>query len=119
MYEEYRRRCADGRFGLGDLFVWETPEQHVLNLGTQRTWRSGADLAAVGSAVRKTVHWAEAHQVEAVGLPRIGAGLGGLDWAQVVATIEPIAAPSTVRLVMFERLPGPEAASLRLDEDRR
>jgi hypothetical protein len=35
MFAEYKLRCADGRFGLGNVFVWNEGELTVYNLGTQ------------------------------------------------------------------------------------
>jgi hypothetical protein len=39
MFEEYAARCADGRFGLGDVFVWNEGDATVFNLGTQTHWK--------------------------------------------------------------------------------
>jgi hypothetical protein len=45
MYSEYKQRCADGRFRLGDVFTWHEAGMTVFNLGTQKTWRSKAELS--------------------------------------------------------------------------
>src|SRR5512141_2670107 len=39
MYQEYRQHCRDGKFRLGDVFVWES-KPLVFNLGTQQSYRS-------------------------------------------------------------------------------
>jgi O-acetyl-ADP-ribose deacetylase (regulator of RNase III) len=106
MYEEYRRRCQAGSFRLGDIMAWEAPDRLIFNLGTQRTWRHLADLPAIDLTVRKMLNWADTHDVAAVGLPRIGAGLGGLRWPDVAAVVEAAAATSPVTVVIFE-LPSP------------
>lgn len=102
MYAEYERRCADGSFTLGEVFAWDAGDRVVFNLATQRTWRTKAELWAIDAAVRKMIAWAESHGVAAIGLPRIGSGLGGLDWPEVARTLEAAAASSDVRLVVFE-----------------
>lgn len=113
MYAEYKRRCADGRFGLGDVFVWDTKEVTVFNLGTQQSWRSRADLSAIDRALRKMVQTCEERGVETVGLPRIGAGLGGLPWADVRALVASVGATTTVELMVFEEVvPGARAERL-------
>jgi O-acetyl-ADP-ribose deacetylase (regulator of RNase III) len=103
MFEEYRLRCADGRFGLGDVFVWSEGDLTVYNLGTQEHWRKKAQLPALARAVGRMVSLAENGGVERVALPRIGAGLGGLDWPKVRAVLEDAGNASRVELVVFER----------------
>ncbi|AGC49073.1 hypothetical protein MYSTI_07801 [Myxococcus stipitatus DSM 14675] len=102
MYAEYKQRCADGRFGLGDVFTWTEGGMTVFNLGTQKTWRTKAELGSLESAVVKMVQEAEAKGLERVGLPRIGAGLGGLPWESVRALLLRIGERTRVNLVVFE-----------------
>jgi O-acetyl-ADP-ribose deacetylase (regulator of RNase III) len=101
MFEEYKRRCEDGSFSLGEVFMWEAPERVVFNLGTQETWRTRAELWAIEAAVTKMLALAEEADIDSVGLPRLGAGLGGLSWPQVAAVIEPVAAQSPVSVVVY------------------
>jgi O-acetyl-ADP-ribose deacetylase (regulator of RNase III) len=103
MFDEYRLRCADGRFGLGDVFVWSEGEQTVYNLGTQEHWKKKAQLPALTKAVTRMVSLAEKGGIERVALPRIGAGLGGLDWPKVRAVLETAGEESRVELLVFER----------------
>lgn len=100
MYEDYRARCKDGRFRPGDVFAWEEAGRTVFNLGTEEHWRKGATLDYIERSVRAMLAEAEARGVTRVGLPRIGAGYGGLAWADVRATLERAAAGSPVTLVV-------------------
>ncbi len=102
MFDEYRARCADGRFGLGDVFVWSEGDATIYNLGTQEHWRKKAQLPAVTRALAKMVSLAKASGVERIGLPRIAAGLGGLDWPKVKAALEAAGDEPAVTLVVFE-----------------
>ena len=108
MYRAYRERCADGSFSPGDVFVWEGPEVTVFNLGTQASWRVGATMDAVERAVLRMVAEAEVRGVEAVGMPRIAAGLGGLAWPDVDELLASVADRTIVRLVVVTQVaPGP------------
>jgi O-acetyl-ADP-ribose deacetylase (regulator of RNase III) len=109
MYAEYKRRCAAGRFQLGDVFEWDEGPLTVYNLGTQKTWRTKAQLADVERALATMIEVAERRGIERIGLPRIGAGLGGLPWAQVKARIEALAAATAIELVVFESFGAPAA----------
>lgn len=101
MFEEYRRRCADGTFGLGDVFAWPGDGLVVYNLGTQRTWRTKATVDAIATAVGGMLRDAEDRGVAAIGLPRIGAGLGGLQWPVVRERLAEVSSESAVRLSVY------------------
>lgn len=102
MYAAYKERCARGAFGLGDVFVWKQGDVTIFNLGTQRTWRTKAELSAVRTALHKMVQIAEQADIRRIGLPRIGAGLGGLAWADVHAELAQLGDSTSVELVVFE-----------------
>ncbi len=107
MYEEYRRLCRGGEFQLGDVFVWEEGENVVFNLGTQKTWRTRAELWAVEKSLLSMLKEAERRKLTEIGLPRIGAGLGGLEWADVRSLLERLADSSSVTLRVCETfVPG-------------
>ncbi len=72
---------------------------------SQRTWRSKAELGAIETAVRAMVRLAEQGElgrIDRIGLPRIGAGLGGRPWPDVRAALEAVGASTRVELVVFE-----------------
>jgi O-acetyl-ADP-ribose deacetylase (regulator of RNase III) len=109
MYAEYHQLCEQGRFRLGDVFVWSDGAITVFNLATQGSFkgRVRAELGAVEQALAKMLVLAEERAIAAIGMPRIGAGLGGLVWEEVRAVIQRLGAASPVRLVVFEELvPG-------------
>ena len=72
----------------------------VMLVGTEKHWRTGATLDFIERSVRAMVTEAEARKVGAVGMPRIGAGYGGLVWNDVEAVLTRACAGSAVRLVV-------------------
>ena len=102
MFAEYRQKCREGTFLLGDVMVWSDGREIVFNLGTQAHWRTAAELPALTKAVRTMVSLATEARLDRVALPRIGAGLGGLDWADVRHVLQEAGAASPVELVVFE-----------------
>ncbi len=105
MFVEYRRRCAAGSFRLGDVFMWPADDRVIFNLATQQHWRARADLLAIELATTRMLALAEQHGLAAIGLPRIGAGLGGLAWPRVRAVLVPLGEQAAVRMVVFAYQP--------------
>ena len=103
MFEDYAARCADGRFHLGDVAVWSEDEVTVYSVAIQEHWKKKAQLAALARGLRRTVTLAEHAGVERIGVPRIAAGLGGLDWNRVKSVLEEVGAETKVTLVVFEQ----------------
>lgn len=103
MYEEYHAYCHAGHFAPGDIFVWMSPDGEIIyNLGTQKHWRTQAELAAVVAAVEKMIDHASRHDIRRIAMPRIAAGLGGLKWADVEAVIRPVIQASDVEVVVCQ-----------------
>ena len=85
MYDAYRAECRSGRLQPGGIFVWQAADQLIVNLATQRgIGRGAARLEWVRQAARATAQLS----VAGLALPRIGAGLGGLRWADVRAILD-------------------------------
>ena len=91
MYLEYKRLCKEGLFSLGDLYTYNYENGTVFNLGTQTTWKTKADINAVESSLVKMLSYAHQNNIFKIALPKIGAGLGGLNWNDVKFVIDKVA----------------------------
>ena len=100
MYREYWRRCQAGRFRLGDVFVWAADGLVVYNLATQPLPRPPASLDAIDTSVRAALGDAHQRGLTRLGVPRLGAGLGGLPWSDVRAVLDAAAVAAPVDLVV-------------------
>jgi O-acetyl-ADP-ribose deacetylase (regulator of RNase III) len=103
MYEEYRRRCKNGTFRLGDVFTWVETGYTIFNLGTQESWKTKAELWAIESSINGMLRLAEEQSIRTIALPKIGAGLGGLPWEQVKERILNTAGSSAIELCVCEK----------------
>lgn len=111
MFEEYRTRCLTGALKPGDVFAWEPTERErslvtlpdvriVYNLATQPDWRHSATLANIGESVARMALIAAKDGIDRVGIPRIGAGLGGLSWDAVEVTLKAVHGPGVTLVVV-------------------
>lgn len=103
MYVAYRALCRSGRFRLGDVFPWDGGDVVVYNLATQPVPGPSATLDAIRTAVGRALEDASARGLARVGVPRIGAGLGGLAWPDVEAALRAVGDASPVELVAVSR----------------
>ncbi len=91
MYIEYKRLCKEKLFSLGDVYTYDYGNGTIFNLGTQTTWKTKADINAVENSLIKMLSYAHQNNIFKIALPKIGAGLGGLDWNDVKSVINKVA----------------------------
>jgi len=103
MYDEYRARCQDGRFRLGDVFAWSEGEDVVYTLGIQEQSTQKAKVPALTKSLKTLAELARTAGIERVGLPRIGTGQGGLDWPRVKKVLSEVGRETSVTFVVFEQ----------------
>lgn len=103
MYHEYKELCKKGLFSLGDVFTYNYDNGVIFNLGTQATWKTKADINAIEKALLKMLSHSVENNIQRIALPKIVAGLGGLDWKDVKAIIDRLSKEySTVDLFVIE-----------------
>lgn len=91
MYLEYKKLCKEGKFSLGDVFAFDYGDGFVFNLATQATWKTKADIDAIENSLIKMLSIASKNNLHKIALPKIGAGLGGLNWNDVKLIIDRVA----------------------------
>lgn len=108
MYDDYRELCETGSDDLlGTFMTWPTSGRYdplLVNLFTQVNPGANADLDAIDTSVTGAMNYLAAQGITQLGLPRIGCGIGGLDWVtEVRPLLEEIDDRSdTVELVIVE-----------------
>lgn len=97
----YQGHCAAVGLSPGDVLTWTDPVSgtRIYNLATQEWPGADARLDAIREATAAMLTDAESERVSAVGVPQLGAGIGGLRWHDVRQVLEECAAKSAVTLV--------------------
>lgn len=91
MYLQYKKLCKEKLFTPGDLFAYPYGDGVIFNLGTQKTWKTGAEESAIENALTKMLLYATDNNTTKISMPRIGAGLGGLNWDSVKTLLNRVA----------------------------
>ena len=91
----YKEACATGALtpgGFQAVKVREDPDLFIFNLASQQRPGKDARLEWLEQSVEKAVSYAKENGFFGFALPRIGAGIGGLDWeSEVRPALEVIA----------------------------
>lgn len=104
MYTEYRRLCSEREFRLGGFLRWTLDDGTVVyNLGTQQRPGADARLGAIADSVTAMLVDAEQQGIREIGVPHLGSGIGGLDWAEVRQVLEEAGQTSSVLLTVVAR----------------
>jgi O-acetyl-ADP-ribose deacetylase (regulator of RNase III) len=87
MYKEYKRLCGEGIFNAGEGYIYKTDDnRYIFNLATQGSL-SGAAIEYVDSSFKWMKEQMLKLGINYVAIPKIGCGLGGLDWENDVLPI--------------------------------
>jgi O-acetyl-ADP-ribose deacetylase (regulator of RNase III) len=100
--EAFAARCAGDKLNLGDVFVWSSDKVTVFALAIQRGDKKPS-MTSLTHAVRRMLDLAAEADIKRIGVPRIGAGQGGLDWTRVRKMLGEISVGHSVRLDVFEQ----------------
>lgn len=90
---DYVAACHARTFTLGGVLPWldEDTGVWIYNLATQQRPGADARIDAIEQSVRAAIDHARGHRVPKLYLPRIGSGIGGLQWDDVRAALQRIA----------------------------
>lgn len=102
MAEHYKGVCQNGELITGDIFPWkEDGKPAVYNLATQENGGADAQYKHIKKTVKKMLDHAEYHNINKIGIPQIGCGIGGLEWPKVSNIIKKIADKYPTEVVAF------------------
>ena len=92
MVDDYREACRDGSLRLGQPVIhWVGGDQWpniVVSFPTKDHWRHSSMLGPIIRGLHALHTTLTKEGVESVAIPALGCGLGGLEWADVLAAIE-------------------------------
>ncbi len=84
MFKEYQALCKSGVFDIGQLWLYKSPEKWILNFPTKRDWRDPSKIEYIEAGLKRFVEMYEEEDITSISFPRLGSGLGGLNWENEV-----------------------------------
>ncbi|MGB8405906.1 MAG: macro domain-containing protein [Mycobacterium sp.] len=106
MFKQYEAACRHGEVTIGRMFVYDTEPLHgprlVINFPTKKHWRAPSQLAYIDSGLADLIRVIDDNNITSIAIPPLGAGNGGLDWADVEPRIvAAFASRPDVRVVLY------------------
>jgi O-acetyl-ADP-ribose deacetylase (regulator of RNase III) len=113
-FKAYAAACRRREVQPGRMFVFETGQltnpRYIINFPTKRHWRGKSRIEDIEAGLAALVEEIRRLGIRSIAVPPLGAGLGGLDWAEVRQHIQrALGDLAGVRVVVFEPAAGPVA----------
>lgn len=117
VFDSYRAAHERGELRIGRMHVHDRgvlgPARYIINFPTKRHWRSPSRLADIDAGLTDLVRVIRELELASIAVPALGAGNGGLDWADVRPRIEAALAPLTdVRVVLYPPAGAPAPSDM-------
>ena len=85
MYLDYREECKLNRLNIGQLSLWECPEQEklIVNFPTKYHWKDVSSIESIRKGFNALIEviklLIQYRNIKSIAIPMLGCGLGGLN----------------------------------------
>ncbi len=90
-FKAYKTACDAEQVQPGRMFVFETGKftpRFIINFPTKRHWKGKSRIEDIEAGLVALAREIEALKIKSVAIPPLGAGLGGLEWVDVLPRIK-------------------------------
>lgn len=113
-FAAYARACKAEDVRPGRMFVYDTGAltnpRYIVNFPTKRHWKGKSRMEDIESGLEDLERVIRSKGIRSIAIPPLGAGLGGLDWAEVKPRIEQaMASLDDVVVQVYEPNGAPES----------
>ena len=82
---EYQNYCQNGSLKPGGLFIYKEDGKVIINFATKNHWKNNSEYEYIENGLLNLAKELKENPIS-VAIPKLGCGLGGLDW-QCVQTL--------------------------------
>lgn len=105
-FRRYAVACKAKQVRTGQMFVTQVNEldgpRWIVNFPTKQHWRGDSKIEWIIEGLQDLRRFLTENQVKSIAIPPLGAGNGGLDWAEVRPQIEAALAGLDTEILVFE-----------------
>ena len=93
MFAWYRSECRAGNVKIGRVSGWMEDGITILNFPTKDLWGDPSEIEYITAGLQDFIDWAHTYGYPSAAFPKLGCGLGGLEWDEVRPIMELYLAP--------------------------
>lgn len=82
-FSYYKSFCDKNSFHIGDLLHFCEKNVTIINFPTKRHWKDSSKFTDIEIGVKKMVELIGELKLSSIAIPKLGCGLGGLNWGEV------------------------------------
>ena len=83
-FANYQRACKSGEMTIGKVLAYQEKDNHIIVcLATKEDWRDNSKIEYISAGLDSLVNQIKALDIKSIAIPKLGCGLGGLDWNKV------------------------------------
>jgi O-acetyl-ADP-ribose deacetylase (regulator of RNase III) len=80
MFSIYKEKCEKGEFSVGKLILCREKGKTIMLFPTKTTWKKKSEISIIETGLKKFADNWDRMGISSVAFPKLGCGLGGLDW---------------------------------------
>lgn len=104
-YKQYKHACDAGKVVVGKMFVTKNgflKPNYIINFPTKKHWRGKSELAYIEDGLIDLSNCLKEYKIKSIAIPPLGAGNGGLNWADVKKLIVDKLSDVDAEVLVFE-----------------
>ena len=87
-FQVYQKCCKNSSFVVGKLLVVPENKKAIINFPTKVHWKDNSKIDYIELGLEKLKVAVQRYNIKSIAFPKIGCGLGNLDWNDVFPLIE-------------------------------
>jgi len=102
VFKDYAQTCKLGVIKIGNVILHEVDHpKFIASFPTKKHWKDSSRLSYILLGLQSLQLRVNEYGIKSIAMPKIGCGLGGLDWEEVRPEIEKIFGEHPVRVVVY------------------
>lgn len=86
-FNKYKKYCNSKDFTVGKLLIITENDKKIINFPTKIHWKDNSKMKFIEDGLEKLKFAIKKRNIKSIAMPKIGCGLGGLDWNNVFREI--------------------------------
>lgn len=87
-YSVYKAACKSNLLMIGKLMITHEEDRDILLFPTKTDWKLPSKIEYIEAGLKKLVISYREKEIKSIAFPKLGCGLGGLDWNDVKQLME-------------------------------